>query len=55
MDTDLLLHFKPNGMLPHSLGGEVFFFFAALFAPALDLIPFLQAQGMMDCNKDIKF
>ena len=46
-----------NGMLRHSSGGEVMFFFlcSPFIAPALDLMPGLQALGMRDCNKNITF
>ena len=30
-----------NGMLPHSLGGEIHFFFEAFFALSLNLMPYL--------------
>ena len=42
-------------MLRHSLGGAVFFISLQHFiAPALDLMPCLQARGTRDCNKGIK-
>ena len=45
-----------NGMLRHSLEGAVIFISLQHFiAPALYLMPCLQAQGTMDCNKGIKF
>ena len=45
-----------NGMLRYSLGGEVIFISLQHFiAPALDLMPCLQARGTRDCNKGIKF
>ena len=43
-------------MLCHSIGREVIFVSLQHFiAPALDLIPCWQVQGMRDCNKGIKF
>ena len=40
-------------MLRHLLYGEVIFF-QHFIALALDLMPCLQAQGMINCNKAIK-
>ena len=41
-------------MLRHSLGGAVIFISMQHFiAPALGLMPCLQAQGTRDCNKSI--
>ena len=43
-------------MLCHALGGAVILISLQHFiAPALDLLPCLQAQGMRDCNKGSKF
>ena len=43
-------------MLHHSLGGAVIFISLQHFiAPALDLMPCLQARGTSECNKGIKF
>ena len=47
---------KVNGMIRHSLGGAVIFISLQHFiAPALDLMPCLQARGTRDCNKGIKY
>ena len=44
-----------KGMLSHSLGGAVVFIsFQHFIAPALDLLPCLQAWGTRDCNKGSK-
>ena len=49
------MKYQNNGMLRHSLGGEVMLFSLQHFvAPALDLMPGLQASGMSNCNKGIK-
>ena len=43
-------------MLCQALGGEVIFFSLLHFiAPALDLLPGLQARGTRDCHKGSKF
>ena len=43
-----------NGMLRHSIGGEVIYFsLQHIIAPALDFLPCLQAWDMRDCNKGI--
>ena len=43
-------------MLHHLFGGAVIYLSLQNFiAPALDLMPCLQAQGTRDCNKGIKF
>ena len=43
-------------MLQHSFGGTIIFLSLHHFiAPALDLMSCLQAWGVKDCNKDIKF
>ena len=43
-------------MLRHSLAREVLFSsLLHIIAPALDLMPCLQAKGTRDCNKGIKF
>ena len=47
---------RNNGMLRPSLRGAVIFISLQHFiAPVLDLISCLQAWGMRDCNKGIKF
>ena len=48
--------FSLNGMLRHSLGGVLIFISLQHFiAPALDLLPYVQAQRTRDYNKGSKF
>ena len=44
-----------NGMLRHLLGAVVLISLQHFIAPALDLLPCLQARGTRDCNKGSKF
>ena len=51
----MLFHPNCNGMLCHSLGWAVIFISLQHFiAPALDLMPCLQARDTKDCIKGIK-
>ena len=44
--SEFVLSAVQNGMLHHSLGGAViFYFFAALYFALIDLLPCLQARG----------
>ena len=43
--TQVFSSYRNNGMLCHSLGGEVIFLMQHFLAPALDLMPCLQAQS----------